>query len=405
MRRRRSGSSRFEVREPGQPDRRDEGERYRSGPDRLGQGNTAAHDRGSDEPRPRPGHCEPDRPGRPADDEEVRELSRVDELQEPADAERGQAAGEAVAAEDARRPRDGERDRQEDREPPRLRDRDRVGEVVERPGHEHEGEDGERCAEDVRGPAPRAREGGCRNCDQPGHRHRAASGDRLGREPEQTVDDVDLVPVVGDRPPPLGRVGTVRDGLVDDRLQPQRVQAGWDEDCRDGSRDPQVLAPQLRREHGPREEEADERNGGKERVGRVDEREGDRRGRDRQHLSAPPSRRQREDEREQRRDDQSPGHCRRQREEVERPRAGPREADQPDLGSRDRDPAAVRAEERGAGGVGEHDGERRQDRGHVQHRGRGVDVREARHERNRRMPGRERIARMQTAVLELVRRR
>ena len=134
----------------------------------------------------------------------------------------------------------------------------------------------------------------------------------------------------------------------------------------------------------------------------MDERESDRRGRDRQHLSAPPSRRQREDEREQRRDDQSPRHCRRQREEVERPRAGPREADQPDLGSRDRDSAAVGAEERGAGGVGEHDGERRQDRGHVQHRGRGVDVREARHERNRRMPGRERIARMQTAVLELV---
>ena len=152
----------------------------------------------------------------------------------------------------------------------------------------------------------------------------------------------------------------------------------------------------------PREEEARERHRGEERVRRVHEREGDRRGRDRKHLTAPSARDEREDEREQRGDDQRAGDRRRQRQEVERPRSRAGEADQPDLGGRRRDARSVRAEERGAGRVGEHDRQRSQDRRQVQHDDGRVDVGEARDHRQPRVPHGKRVARMEAAVAELV---
>ena len=167
-------------------------------------------------------------------------------------------------------------------------------------------------------------------------------------------------------------------------------------------RDAQVLAPERRREDDPREQEARERHRGEERVRRVHERERDRRGRDREHLTAPSARDEREDEREQRGGDQRPGDRRRQREEVERPRSRAGEADQPDLGGRRRDARSVRAEERGAGCVGEHDRQRREDRRQVQHDDGRVDVGEPRDHRQPRVPHGERVARMEAAVAELV---
>ena len=163
-----------------------------------------------------------------------------------------------------------------------------------------------------------------------------------------------------------------------------------------------VLAPERRRQDDPREQEADERHRGEERVRRVHERERDRRGRDRQHLAAPSTRDQREDEREQRRGDQRACDRRRQREEVERARSRAGEADQPDLGGGRRDARSVRAEERGAGRVGEHDRERGEDRRQVEHDDGRVDVGQPRDHRQPGMPHRERVAGMEAAVAELV---
>ena len=123
-----------------------------------------------------------------------------------------------------------------------------------------------------------------------------------------------------------------------------------------------VLAPERPRKDDSCEQKARERHRGEERVRRVHEGERDRRGRDREHLAAPSTRDERKDEREQRRRDQRAGDRRRQREEVERSRSSSGEADQPDLGGGRRDAGPVRAEEGGAGGVREHDGQRREDR-------------------------------------------
>ena len=69
-----------------------------------------------------------------------------------------------------------------------------------------------------------------------------------------------------------------------------------------------------------------------------------------------------------------------------------------------RDPGPARGEERRPGLVDEHEGERQQHRRQVQERGRRADAGELRDHRDRRMPERERVARVQAAVLELVHR-
>src|SRR5439155_15412442 len=153
------------------------------GPDRPAVADSSPHDHPGNERGSRPREREPDRPGGPADHEEIRELPGIDELQGASEPEGDQTAGEPETAEQARAARDGERDREKGDETARLRERDRIRQMVERPGQEHERENRERAAEDIGGPAARRDKGSERNREQARHHERARKGERTRGEP------------------------------------------------------------------------------------------------------------------------------------------------------------------------------------------------------------------------------
>ena len=110
----------------------------------------------------------------------------------------------------------------------------------------------------------------------------------------------------------------------------------------------------------------------------------------------------REHEREHGRHEQLSRRRRRTHEQRIRAAVTRREADERDLRSGRRAGERRGVEERVAGLVRDHDGEREKQRALVLDDERGVDARELRHGGEERVPERKRVARMQTAVDELV---
>ena len=255
-------------------------------------------------------------------------------------------------------------------------------------------------AEDKGRPEPPPREERQRQQDERRDRDRAGAPEELGLEPVAVQpEDVELIGVVRKRAPQLGVAGIVGDGVADDRQKPQahrrrRDRHGCD---RRGER-----AGAARVEQHPREQEAGEHDQDERRVRGVDQRHRARRGGDRGEQLPRRHAHVDEDECEQRREHQHPARVRRQRQRDEGTAVPGRETEQRPLGQQRRQAGPARAEERGAGLVGEPEAERQQHGRPVQHDLGGVDTGQLRDEREKAVPERERIARVQPAVAVLV---
>jgi len=293
--------------------------------------------------------------------------------------------------------------RREAHDPARLRDRDRVGEVREDERQQGDREGDEHRPEHEGAPHPPEREESQRKERERGDRDHPRAAEELRRQPVAVQpEDVELQAVVREGPAHLCVRGIVRDGLAHDREQPEDNQPRRHEDRRQGRPDVgDVVANVEDRAH---EQEADEPRGDEHRVARMDERHRRRCGRDRGDERPGGVADVGEDECQQRRQQQRPRGSRRKRERRVRTSVPGSEPQERELHDRRRDACPARAEEREAGLVGEQERKRQQHGRGVQHDRWRADACEPRHDRDRRVPERERVARMQPAVAELVHR-
>ena len=191
----------------------------------------------------------------------------------------------------------------------------------------------------------------------------------------------------------------VRHGLARDREEPEQDAAGRDGERGDGRRDAAQVASLERR---PREQEAHEREEQEDRVGRMDEGEDEPGARDRSRKRKTRLVDEGEDEREGSRRDELARARRREREHAVRAAATRGERDRDDGGEDDRDPEPRRTEERVPGLVGDGERERREDARLVAEDLLGIDAGDSRNRSEEPVPERERVARMEPTVAELV---
>ena len=134
---------------------------------------------------------------------------------------------EQRAGEQRQRPDEHERQRREPGDPPRLRERDGIGEVHEQPRHRASAPGSPGCRRGRTSPsggAPRAPRPAAARARRP---RRPAAAEHLRRQSVVVVvRDDELVAVVTERAQTLARAGIVRDRLVDDRLQPEQREPG-----------------------------------------------------------------------------------------------------------------------------------------------------------------------------------
>ena len=191
----------------------------------------------------------------------------------------------------------------------------------------------------------------------------------------------------------------MRDGVAGDREQREPDGRGRDGDAGERGGDPPGAPTLGERGH---QQPAPQREAEEERVGRMDERE-----RQRRHPGGEEHAQCRpacvgEDEREDGRDEQLPRRRRRPREEWIRPAVSSCEPDDRDLRRRSRSTERHRAKEGHSCFECHDDRERNEQRALVLDDERGIDAGELRHRREKRMPERKGVAGMQAATDELV---
>ena len=124
------------------------------------------------------------------------------------------------AGEHADPARERERQWEVARKPPRLRERDDVGERREQPRDEADREDGERSADDVRSPTAPRRKAREREEQQARDRDRAGATEELGDDGEAFGCAVELARVLVEGTVTLRLVRTDRLGVVDHGQEP-----------------------------------------------------------------------------------------------------------------------------------------------------------------------------------------
>ena len=330
----------------------------------------------------------------------VVEVAREDDLEHDArdESERRQERPDQ-AREHAEAPGERERERQEARGPPRLRDRDEVGKRREEQRHEHHGEDGQRPAGDVGGPSPPGGEGREREEQDSGHRNRPAPREHVRRQAVARVGaDVQLPGIVLERPPHLPCIRRHRRRVVHDRDQPEHEERRRNDKRGERERPGAEVAS---RPEQPHEQEADERQPEEDRVGRVDDREHEAGsgGRRQKRWRRPAERLEREGERS--RDEELPRGRGRKREQRVRAAVTRREADDPGLRPRDGAGRPRPPEERPAGLVRDDEREHGEDRREVDDDLLRIGARDLRDERQEPVPERERVSRVEAPVREL----
>ena len=175
-------------------------------------------------PRRAPTTRDPRRPRGAAVLERVAEVAGVERAgrRSRRRARAGRRAGRAAGRARPSRPRARTPAGRKPGEPPRLRERDDVGERREEPRDEADDEDGERAADDVRRPAaPRVASAGERDQQQGGDRDRARPDEELGRRPQKRSSVPSSWPAYCSKARvALGRVRAHRRGVADHGQEP-----------------------------------------------------------------------------------------------------------------------------------------------------------------------------------------
>ena len=162
-----------------------------------------------------------------------------------------------------------------------------AGELISASGreegrHEEHRQHGEGSAENVSSrPAP-ACEHRRRDAEERGDRRRTASGDGGRREAEPTPTLVERRPLCGQIPRRLGSGREERRSVEHDRPEPGEEQRDGNENGGDAHREPAPVAAGRVAEQESPEKESRERKRDEDGVGRIDGRETERRGGDRQ---------------------------------------------------------------------------------------------------------------------------
>ena len=364
---------------------------------------------GADGERHEPAHDRnPDDPTRPALLHAIRELPADEHLRGQPGAERERDAPQTPAPGEHERARERKGERQEGGEAAGLRDGEDVREEREELGHEQDSEGEERAAEDELSPAPAGGEAREWDRKEPCDDDRPAAGDRLGREAERVAEDVERVPVVLelDR---AARGARLRGRVI--RYQgekPGEIEeegSGQGDECEGCAPDEGVECPDD--DHAGYKE-APEQQGDERQVARMDHRECERGAREGRNERPGPPFDECEGEREDRRCKEDPARGRRQGKQLEGPGGSASAATgQSEVGDRRNDQrrAPSGTPEHGCpSAVGEQKSQRHQHGRQVERDVGDVGAGQPRDQRDSSVPERERVARMQAPVLELVHR-
>ena len=294
---------------------------------------------------------------------------------------------------------ESEREREEPRGAPCLRDRDEIGELGEEERHEHDGEHRKRAADDVRSPAPARGEAGERDQEERGDRDGTRAREDLGREVVRRVRvDDELTSVLVERALELVCIRRYRARVVHDRPQPEHEERRGSDERAERKRPRAEILPFPQRAHG---EEPDERDPEEDRVRRMDDCEHEARGRRRSHEPQRGRAHRLERQRERGGHQELPRRGGGERQEDVRAAHSRREADHRHLRPRGH-PGRPRAPEERPARLERHDdGERRKDRREVHDNLLGVFACDLRDERDEPVPERERIPGVEAAVREL----